>query len=114
MLFRSEIVGESALDSLCKSIESIPDLFSVKKVTQNEEYIPCEDGYMLKIQLPFIREDELKVNHNALDINIKINNMNRCIPLPNILRKSHIVDSKLENGNLYIHFQVEKNKEEQS
>jgi arsenite-activated ATPase arsA len=112
--YPKEIVGESALDLLCKSIESIPDLFSVKKVTQNEEYIPCEDGYMLKIQLPFINEDELKVNHNALDINIKINNMNRCIPLPNILRKSHIVGTKLENGSLYIHFQVEKNKEEQS
>ena len=112
--YPKEIVGESALDLLCKSIESIPDLFSVKKVTQNEEYIPCEDGYMLKIQVPFIREDELKVNHNALDINIKINNVNRCIPLPNILRKSHIVGKKLENGSLYIHFQVEKNKEEQS
>jgi hypothetical protein len=112
--YPKEIVGESALDLLCKSIESIPDLFSVKKVTQNEEYIPCEDGYMLKIQLPFINEDELKVNHNALDINIKINNMNRCIPLPHILRKSHIVGTKLENGSLYIHFQVEKNKEEQS
>ena len=112
--YPKEIVGESALDLLCKSIESIPDLFSVKKVTQNEEYIPCEDGYMLKIQLPFINEDELKVNNNALDINIKINNMNRCIPLPNILRKSHIVGTKLENGSLYIHFQVEKNKEEQS
>ena len=112
--YPKEIVGESALDLLCKSIESIPDLFSVKKTTQNEEYISCEDGYVLKIKLPFINEDELKVHHNALDINIKINNVNRCIPLPNILRKSHIVDSKLENGSLYIHFQVEKNKEEQS
>ena len=106
--YPKEIVGESALDLLCKSIESIPELFAVKKVTQNEEYIPCDDGYMLKIQVPFIREDELKVNHNALDINIKINNVSRCIPLPNILRKSHIVGTKLENGSLYIHFQVEK------
>ena len=112
--YPKEIVGKSALDLVCDSIESIPDLFSVKKVTKNEEYISCEDGYVLKIQLPFINEDELKVHHNALDINIKINNVNRCIPLPNILRKSYIVDTKLENGSLYIHFQVEKNKEEQS
>ncbi|EJP18446.1 transport-energizing ATPase, TRC40/GET3/ArsA family [Peptostreptococcaceae bacterium AS15] len=112
--YPKEIVGESALDLVCNTIENLPDLFSVKKVTQNEEYLPCEDGYILKIQLPFVKEDELNIHHNALDINIKINNVNRCIPLPNILRKSQIIDTKLENGSLCIHFQVEKNKEEQS
>jgi len=56
----------------------------------------------------------LKVYHHEMDINIKINNVNRCIPLPNVLRKSYIVDRKLENGNLYIHFQMEKKKEEKS
>ena len=99
---------------LCNTIENLPDLFSVKKVTQNEEYFPCEDGYLLKIQLPFVKEEELKIYHHEMDINIKINNVNRCIPLPNVLRKSHIVDTKLENGNLYVHFQLEKKKEEKS
>ena len=89
-------------------------MFCVKKVAQNEEYIPCDDGYILKIKLPFIEEDSIKVNHNEMDINIKINNVNRCIPLPNILRKSQIVDTKLENDNLCIHFQVDNKKEELS
>jgi len=40
--------------------------------------------------------------------------VNRCIPLPNILRKSQIVDTKLENDNLCIHFQVDNKKEELS
>ncbi|WP_339019868.1 ArsA family ATPase [Fusobacterium animalis] len=112
--YPKEIVGETGLELLCNTIEKLPDLFSVKKVTQNEEYFPCKDGYLLKIQLPFVKEEELKIYHHEMDINIKINNVNRCIPLPNILRKSHIVDTKLENGNLYIHFQVEKKKEEKS
>ena len=112
--YPKEIVGETGLELLCNTIEKLPDLFSVKKVTQNEEYFPCKDGYLLKIQLPFIKEEELKIYHHEMDINIKINNVNRCIPLPNILRKSHIVNTKLENGNLYIHFQVEKKKEEKS
>ena len=112
--YPKEIIGKKGLELVCNTIENLPDLFSVKKVTQNEEYFPCEDGYLLKIQLPFVKEEELKVYHHEMDINIKINNVNRCIPLPNVLRKSHIVDTKLENGNLYIHFQVEKKKEEKS
>ena len=112
--YPKEIIGEKGLELLCNTIENLPDLFSVKKVTQNEEYFPCEDGYLLKIQLPFVKEEELKVYRHEMDINIKINNVNRCIPLPNVLRKSHIVDTKLENGNLYVHFQVEKKKEEKS
>ena len=112
--YPKEIIGEKGLELLCNTIENLPDLFSVKRVTQNEEYFPCEDGYLLKIQLPFVREEELKVYHHEMDINIKINNVNRCIPLPNVLRKSHIVDTKLENENLYVHFQVEKKKEEKS
>ena len=112
--YPKEIIGKKGLELVCNTIENLSDLFSVKKVTQNEEYFPCEDGYLLKIQLPFVKEEELKVYHHEMDINIKINNVNRCIPLPNVLRKSHIVDTKLENGNLYIHFQVEKKKEEKS
>ena len=112
--YPKEIVGESGVELLCNTIENLPDLFSVKRITQNEEYFPCEDGYLLKIQLPFVKGEELKVYHHEMDINIKINNVNRCIPLPNVLRKSYIVDRKLENGNLYIHFQVEKKKEEKS
>ena len=112
--YPKEIIGEKGLELLCNTIENLPDLFSVKRVTQNEEYFPCEDGYLLKIQLPFVKEEELKVYRHEMDINIKINNVNRCIPLPNVLRKSHIVDTKLENGNLYVHFQVEKKKEEKS
>ena len=112
--YPKEIIGKKGLELLCNTIENLPDLFSVKKVTQNEEYFPCKDGYLLKIQLPFVKEEELKIYHHEMDINIKINNVNRCIPLPNVLRKSYIVDTKLENGNLYIHFQVEKKKEEKS
>ena len=111
---QKEIVGEKGLELICDTIETLPDLFCVKKVAQNEEYIPCDDGYILKIKLPFIEKDNIKVNHNEMDINIKINNVNRCIPLPNILRKSQIVDTKLENDNLCIHFQVDNKKEELS
>lgn len=39
-----------------------------------------------------------------MDINIKINNVNCCIFFLNVLRKSYIVDIKLENGNLYVYF----------
>lgn len=112
--YSKEIIGKCAVEMICNIIDHLPDLFSVRKNTQYEEYFSCEDGYLLKIQLPFARTEELKVYHHETDINIKINNINRCIPLPNILRKSHIVDTKLENGNLYIHFQVEKIKEGKS
>ena len=45
-----------------------------------------------------------------MDINIKINNVNRCIPLPNVLRKKVILLIQIRKWKLYIHFQVEKKK----
>ena len=59
-----------------------------------------------------LKQEDLKINHHETDLNIKINNMKRCIPLPNILRKSHITDTKIENNILFIYFQVEKKKED--
>ena len=40
-----------------------------------------------------------------MDLNLKINNVNRCIPLPNSLRGSKIVKMDLEKDNLWIQFQ---------
>ena len=88
----------------------ICDVKEVLRVVQRQNDVRVS----VAMELPFVKEEELKVYHHEMHINIKINNVNRCIPLPNVLRKSHIVDTKLENGNLYIHFQVEKKKEEKS
>lgn len=110
--YPKEIIGESALETLCDNIEKLSELFSVKKVIQNEEYLAYEKGYILKLQLPFVKQEDLNISRHEMDLNIKINNVKRCIPLPNILRKSHIIDTKLENDILHIYFQLKNKKEE--
>ena len=48
-----------------------------------------------------------------MDLNIKIKNFNRCIPLPNVLRGSTINKICLENEILSIEFKIKKEKEEE-
>lgn len=113
-LYPKEILGISAIKILCETIKkSSKNLFDTKVNVAHEEYIKCEDGYILKIYLPQAKEENIKIFVHNTDLNIKLNNFNRCIPLPNILRRSEITCKKFEEGILSVHFKVlEKRVEE--
>lgn len=113
-LYPKEILGISAVKILCETIKkSSENLFDTKVNVEHEEYIKCEDGYILKIYLPQAKEENIKVFVHNTDLNIKLNNFNRCIPLPNVLRGSEITYKKFEEGTLSVHFKVlEKRVEE--
>lgn len=107
--FSKEILGLSAVETLCETIKNSSDnLFDIKTNFEHEEYISCEDGYILNLYLPQAKKENMEIYFHDTDINIKLNNFNRCIPLPNVLKGSRIVETKLENEILSIHFQTLK------
>lgn len=103
--YPKEIKGKLAVETLAATLQQAENLFGIRARTENEEYFPYENGYLLKIQLPGAENDKLQISFDRLDLKIKVNNVNRCIPLPNVLRQYSLHNSNLENGILSIYFE---------
>lgn len=106
--YPEEIRGSQAVEKLCEDLRSLSNLFDIRLQTDNEEYRLCENGYLFTLKLPGVIEDEVEVYMHNLDMNIRIGNFNRCIPLPNILQRSQITSVQLEQGVLKIQFKIAK------
>lgn len=104
--YPEEIRGSQAVEKLCEDLRSLSNLFDIRLQTDNEEYSLCENGYLFTLKLPGVIEDEVEVYMHNLDMNIRIGNFNRCIPLPNILQRSQITSVQLEQGVLKIQFKI--------
>lgn len=104
--YPEEIQGSQAVEKLCEDLRSLSNLFDIRLQTDNEEYSLCENGYLFTLKLPGVIEDEVEVYMHNLDMNIRIGNFNRCIPLPNILQRSQITSVQLEQGVLKIQFKM--------
>lgn len=106
--YPEEIRGSQAVEKLCEDLRSLSNLFDIRLQTDNEEYRLCENGYLFTLKLPGVIEDEVEVYMHNLDMNIRIGNFNRCIPLPNTLQRSQITSVQLEQGVLKIQFKIAK------
>lgn len=104
--YPEEIRGSQAVEKLCEDLRSLSNLFDIRLQTDNEEYSLCENGYLFTLKLPGVIEDEVEVYMHNLDMNIRIGNFNRCIPLPNTLQRSQITSVQLEQGVLKIQFKM--------
>ena len=104
--YPEEIRGSQAVEKLCENLRSLSNLFDIRLQTDNEEYRLCENGYLFTLKLPGVIEDEVEVYMHNLDMNIRIGNFNRCIPLPNTLQRSQITSVQLEQGVLKIQFKM--------
>ena len=56
--------------------------------------------------------DKVSVTVHDMDIDIKVNNYNRCIPLPNTLRGAQIMDVCFKEDTLQICLKVAERTEE--
>lgn len=109
--YPDEIRGFQAIQKLSEEVLNIPDLFAVRAHTESESYEKWEEGYILTITLPNNCRGETEVFCHTADISIKVNNFNRCIPLPNTLRGSEIVQTDVNDRTVRIYFRLSENKE---
>lgn len=106
--YPKEIRGEDAVGWLCRDVLTDEDLFDVRIHTENETYEAIEGGYCLILKLQGASREGLKVFQRDMDVEIKLNNFCRCIPLPNILRGAEMTDVSLNGGELRICFRVKE------
>lgn len=101
--YPEEIRGKEAVEKLRREVLSAHDLFDVSADISREEYIKCDDGFILRIALPQAENCALEVLTHSTDISIKMNNFIRRIPLPGVLYYSTVARTDFNDGILDIH-----------
>lgn len=101
--YADEIRGDAAIDRLADHVSEIPELFALMPPVLRDVYEQTEDGYCLSICLPQAAGNEVEVLIHQMDIDVKVNNFNRCIPLPNVLRNAEVMETKIVDDRLCIY-----------
>ena len=110
--YSEEVRGEDAIGLLADRVLNIPGLFDISVRNEKETYEAIDGGYCLTVKLPGADPEEVKVAVHDMDIDIKVNNYNRCIPLPNTLRGASVTDLEFEENKLRISLKLKDAAEE--
>ena len=86
-------------------------LFDRPVRTDNEIYARIEGGYSLTIRVPGASPEDVEVFPRDMDIDIRIRNFMRSIPLPGVLRGARPSSVRLEDGTLTICYAVKEKPE---
>ncbi|NIP25153.1 MAG: TRC40/GET3/ArsA family transport-energizing ATPase [Phycisphaerae bacterium] len=103
-LMRSEIVGTKRLSRVGKYIYGSDDPSKIYYDQIPQQVITEQDGYVLVIQLPFVKKAGLDILRNEDQLTVRIGNYRREILLPATLSLLQIGKAKLESNELRIAF----------
>lgn len=104
--FAGEVQGMEAVERLCDDALADPDLFDRPVREDNEFYTPIEGGYSLTVRIPGAEQEQVQVTLHELDLDIRIRNYVRSIPLPGVLRGAQMTDHQIRDGALVVSFRM--------
>lgn len=102
--YEVDINGIKGLERIVMDSLNVKEIFKVQKITFNERFEKVENGYKLKVYVPFADKKGLELYETGSDISIKIGNFKRNIPCPNSLRKYTISKADFNEDYLSIYF----------
>ncbi|WP_167957004.1 ArsA family ATPase [Anaerosporobacter faecicola] len=106
--YDTDLLGLDSVKRICEDgLASSEDLFKVQSNLEGETYEQTENGYQLKLYLPYIEKDQVDVHLSGSDVILKIGNYKRNIPLPNVLRGLEVTYARFEDNRLCIQFEKE-------
>lgn len=103
--YQTDINGLDGVRRIAEDSLNAKDLFDVRSSIGNEIFEKTEDGYSLRLYLPFADRSSLDMFETGTDLIIKSANFKRCVPLPNILVNSSVTGAKFEDDFLIITFE---------
>ena len=106
--YPAEIRGMEAVERLSREALSEENLFDRQVRTDNEIYTPIEGGYSLMIRVPGASQDDVEVFMRDMDVDIRIRNFMRSIPLPGVLRGAQMTSAVVDDDTLTIRFKVKE------
>ena len=104
--------GREAIDRLCGDVLTAEDLFEVRAHTEPETYEAVEGGSCLILKIQGASREEVSVLHRDMDIEVKLHNFNRCIPLPNTLRGAEMTKVDVEDDLVRVTFRLKEGGEQ--
>lgn len=102
--YSEEIQGNTALEQLVKDVLEESGFLEVQHRTVNERYEKNEAGYLLTVQIPFAKKEELVLHQSQKELIFRIGNVKRNIPLPDSICSYSIQSAKQEGEQLEIQF----------
>ena len=102
--YDEELKGERAIRRIVDEVLSDKEVFAVQNITERECFEKTEDGYQLKVFLPYAEKEAVDLYQAATDLVIRTGNFKRSIPLPNVLRSYTVTGARFEEGILRIQF----------
>lgn len=103
-LMNQEVVGIEMLRKMAQAIYDHQDPTRVMYTEQPQVIEKTDDGYALKLRLPFISKDAINMTRSQDELAISIGNFRRNIILPRILTGLQVQKAKFEGDHLVIHF----------
>ena len=101
--FPMEIRGMEAVKHLCASALGDEDLFDRPVRTDNEVYEKLEGGICsLTVRIPGGEREDVQIFVRDMDVDIRIRNFMRSIPLPGVLRGARMTSYQIRDGVLTI------------
>ena len=102
--FPMEIRGMEAVKHLCASALGDEDLFDRPVRTDNEVYEKLEGGICsLTVRIPGGEREDVQIFVRDMDVDIRIRNFMRSIPLPGVLRGARMTSYQIRDGVLTIY-----------
>lgn len=102
--YDGELRGEKAIRRIADEVLAGKDVFAARSVTERECFEQTEEGYRLKVFVPYAERESIDLYQASTDLVIKAGNFKRSIPLPNVLRSYEVTGAKLDDGILWIRF----------
>lgn len=102
--YDEELKGERAIQRIVDEVLFDKEVFAVQNITERECFEKTEDGYQLKVFLPYAEKEAVDLYQAATDLVIRTGNFKRSIPLPNVLRSCTVTGARFEEGVLRIQF----------
>ena len=110
--YDEELKGRKAVNRICTDALAESAVFESRPVTGREVFEQNASGYLLTVDLPYVKKGELDLYQANTDVVIRVGNFKRNIPLPNVLRSYGITSAKLADGKLRIQFEKEGTEDE--
>ena len=102
--YNRELKGLEAITLISDEILD-EEVFNIRVINERERYEKNEKGYLLTVAVPNTDKSKLEMYQSGTDVILKVNNVKRSIPVPNVIRNMSITSASMQDGKLYIQFE---------
>ncbi len=102
--YSDEVVGMTALSKLANDCFGDQDPCQIFYRGLLQEIVEVEDGYLLRLPMPFVKSSEVRLRKRGDEMFITIGNFKREMILPTVLARMRATGGRLIDGVLEIRF----------